>query len=164
MDIKCLSDLKYYSDGFYRIDSPSFQYGTNFTFYEYVVERDEDMRIDLVMKSIYGDSYDYGDIDVILYINGIDLPLNIREGMVILYPAVENLDYYRYSTTSQDDIDSNGNNSITKQLAIPNKTTRKDPNRQQYLNEYSLPPVVQPQSKAPVSIDSKNNKIIIGGL
>jgi hypothetical protein len=164
MDIKCFNDLKLYSDGFYPIESPSFQWGSNYTFYNYEVARDEDMRMDLVMKSIYGENFDYGDIDVILYINGIDNPINIREGMIILYPELENLDKYRYSIYSEDDIETTNSNKITKKLSIPNKTTRKDPNRQKYVNEYSLPPVVQEMSKSPVSIDSKNNKIIIGGL
>ena len=55
----------------------------------YTVQRGEDMRIDLVMKSMYDDIYTFPEIDIILYINDIDNPINIREGMVLYYPPGE---------------------------------------------------------------------------
>ena len=52
---------------------------------------------------------------------------------------------------------------IKKQLSVPNKTTRIDKNRQNFVdNNYSLPPVVSSNNKPPVSVTS--DKIIVGGL
>jgi hypothetical protein len=53
--------------------------------------------------------------------------------------------------------------SIGKQLAVPNKTTRKDKSRSEYLSsDYSLPPVVLDAPKEPVRIEDDN--FSIGGL
>ncbi len=126
----------------------------------YEVQRDEDMRIDLVMKSIYNDESLFGDIDVILFINGIDNPLNIREGMVIYYPPEPNsLDNYRYYEEENIAITK----SIKQQLGVLNKTTRIDEKRKKFLDsDYSLPPVVMPESRAGVSITDTTIKV--GGL
>ena len=58
------------------------------------------------------------------------------------------------------------NNEVIKQLGVqnkPNKTTRVDPNRQNYIeNDYSLSPVVLDTPKEPVRI--VDGKFSIGGL
>jgi len=125
----------------------------------YVVQKGEDMRIDLVMKSIYDDIYVFSDIDVILYINHIDNPLNVREGMIIYYPDEESLQDFRYyenGTLAE-------NKSIKQRLGVLNKTTRVDEKRKKFLDSnYSLPPVVQQRSRPGVTMDETN--INVGGL
>lgn len=125
----------------------------------YEVQKGEDMRLDLVMMSIYEDSYVLENMDVILYINGIDNPLNIREGMRLYYPDVANFDEFRYLNVN----DPIASKSIKQALGVVNKTTRKDENRKKFLDaDYSLPPTVLRESKQPVTISGGN--IIVGGL
>jgi len=117
------------------------------------------MRMDLVIKSIYDDSFYIKDLDIILHINDIDNPLNVREGMVIFYPHVNSLDDYRHI-----EVESNGSNKSVKQLlGVPNKITRKDEKRKKFLDsDYSLPPVVMKESRPGVIVTSTD--IMIGGV
>ena len=125
----------------------------------YVVQKGEEMRIDLVMMSIYDDDYSLKNIDVMLFINNIDNPLNIMAGDVIYYPPLESLDSYRFSFEPTSRVGEN----IRKALAVPNKTNVKDSNRRKFIeNGYSLPPVVLDESKPPVRLEG--DKIVIGGL
>lgn len=162
-DIKSLSEtvITAYNDGTldYNLAAPSFVWGANFGFDVYVVPKNEEMRIDLVIASMYNGIFKYNDIDVILYLNNIDNPLNIIEGMELIYPLSDNLDYFRYTENGEPAF----NKDITKALSVPNKTTRVDSNRQKYIdNSYSLPPVVNPENKVPITTDANN--IIIGGI
>ena len=84
MDVKSLETIKYIG-GKWIIEDPAFQYLKEVEMDRYLVQKGEDMRVDLVMQSIYGD-YNLKDVDVLLFINNIDNPINIREGMVLLYP------------------------------------------------------------------------------
>jgi len=125
----------------------------------YVVQNGEDMRLDLVMLSIYDDPSTLKHMDVILYINDIDNPLNIRPGMSLYYPEITELDSYRYYDVS----DPIASKSIRESLGVLNKTTRKDEKRKKFLDaDYSLPPTVLRESKPPVSIS--DGKIIVGGI
>lgn len=158
MNIKSLDDAKY-ENGTYGIETPSFVYRDDIRLFSYTVQRHEEMRIDLVMKSIYGDGSYFNDLDVILYINGIENPLEIKYSDTILYPNQSDLAEFRYYEQSN----FTENKKISEKLGIPNKTTRKDENRQKFINNgYSLPPVVLPDAKQPVRVSE--NKIIIGGI
>jgi hypothetical protein len=126
---------------------------------EYVVQSGEEMRIDLVMMSIYNTPYSLPELDVILFINNIDNPLSINKGDIILYPPIEALSSYRYEF---DDSAKAGEN-VRKVLAVPNKTTLKDPNRKKFLeNGYVLPPTVLDVAKPPVRVEG--DKIVVGGI
>jgi hypothetical protein len=131
----------------------------------YTVGRDDEMRIDLIFKNIYElESNEVGiylgNIDVLLSLNNIDNPLNIKEGTVIKYPQLGQFDLFRIT------IDENQNkikSSIGQKLSVPNKTTRKDKSRGSYLaNDYSLPPVVLEAPREPVRIE--DSIFSIGGL
>jgi hypothetical protein len=125
----------------------------------YIVQKGEEMRIDLVMMSIYDDIYTLKSIDVLIFINNIDNPLNIMVDDIIYYPPLEALDSYRYSFEPN----SRAGENVRKALAVPNKTTKKDGNRRKFVeNGYSLPPVVLDESKPPVRVEG--DKIVIGGL
>jgi hypothetical protein len=125
----------------------------------YVVQKGEEMRIDLVMMSMYDNIDSLKHIDVLLFINNIDNPLNIIEGDFIFYPLIETLDSYRFSF----DPSSRTGENVRKALALPNKTTKKDGNRKKFIeNNYSLPPVLLDESKPPVRVEG--DKIVIGGI
>ena len=131
----------------------------------YIVGRDDEMRIDLIFKNIYELEYNevgiyLGNIDVLLTLNNIDNPLNIKEGTIIKYPQLGQFELFRIMV---DDNQSKIKSSVGQKLAVPNKTTRKDKTRGSYLeNDYSLPPVVLEAPKEPVRIEDDN--FSIGGL
>jgi hypothetical protein len=131
----------------------------------YVVGRDDEMRIDLIFKNIYElESNEVGihlgNIDILLVLNNIDNPLNIKEGTVIKYPQLGQFDLFRLIV---DEDQSKIKNSVGQKLSVPNKTTRKDKSRGSYLeNDYSLPPVVLEAPREPVRIE--DNIFSIGGL
>lgn len=131
---------------------------------EYEVKEYEEMRIDLVFQNIYIiEPNEIGiyleNIDVLLAINNIDNPLNIKRGMIIKYPSFDNLGSFRYKN---DDF-SSIKKKTTPLLAVPNLSTKKDISREKYKEAgYSLPPVVLSTPKPPVKIE--NGKIKVGGL
>jgi len=168
MDIKSLYKYikKSQTTGFYDLFTPTFISNPNIKLNQYSVTKDDEMRIDLVFANMYSIEYSdlasyLEDIDVILYINNITNPLNIKEGMILDYPVLGELEDYRYLPPA-----TLSNNSITKQLGtpnLPNKTTRRDKSRQNYIeNDYSLSPVVLDTPREPVRIE--NGRFSIGGL
>lgn len=165
MNIVSIDETRYINnsvDGWDRWDifAPSFTNITDLTTLNvYEVQRGEEMRIDLVMKSIYDNTYSLKDLDVVLYINNIDNPLNIREGMLLYYPETTEFINFRYYENGSDTVSK----SIKSQLGVLNKTTRKDENRKKFLDaNYSLPPTVMKESKPAVTIS--NGNIFVGGL
>lgn len=131
----------------------------------YTVGRDDEMRIDLIFKNIYElESNEVGiylgNIDIILSLNNIDNPLNIKEGTVIRYPEFGQFNLFRLEIEENQ---SKIKSSVGQKLSVPNKTTRKDKSRGTYLaNDYSLPPVVLEAPREPVRIE--DNIFSIGGL
>jgi hypothetical protein len=163
MNIVSIDETRYINssvNGGWDIFAPSFTSITDLTKLNvYEVQRGEEMRIDLVMKSIYDDPYSLKDLDVVLYINNIDNPLNIREGMLLYYPEITQFINFRYYENSSNTVSK----SIKSQLGVLNKTTRKDENRKKFLDaNYSLPPTVMKESKPAVTIS--NGNIFVGGL
>ena len=150
----------------YNLFQPTFIFNTAVSLQEYEVTRDDEMRIDLIFMNMY--QYDVSmlqyyldNIDVVLFINNIDNPLNIKSGMILRYPNPDDFDRFRY----EDKLETLSTD-VTKQLAtpnLPNKATKVDPNRQSYLeNDYSLPPVVLDVPREPVRIE--DGRFSIGGL
>ena len=171
MDINSLNDIKkdtiLTSDSLYDLFTITFFYNSSILLNNYTVTIDDEMRIDSVFKNMFNIDISMlstylSDIDVILFINNIDNPLNIKEGMILKYPTkISDLDKFRYVLPS----DMN-NTSVTQQLATPNtpnKITRVDKTRQSYIeNDYSLSPVVLDTPREPVRIT--NGRFSIGGL
>lgn len=133
---------------------------------QYVVPDYEEGRIDLVLTSLYGDdnlSSSYSRLDSLLFINGIDNPLNIYSGMIIFYPPVpEDLDSYRYEKGSDPIGKRQKNNSLGIPNSVPNKSNRVDSKRRKYLDSVSLPPTVNKVPQPGVRIEG--NSILIGGI
>ena len=119
----------------------------------YVVKNGEEMRIDLVCESIYNTT---DNIDVLLYCNFIDNPLNILEGSTIYYPIERDIERFRFEEQQ--------NQNTISELVNSSRTSKTDPNRQKYVDQnYSLPPTTLPAPTDQVRIDG-NNLLIGAGL
>lgn len=122
---------------------------TTLAYRTYEVQQGEEMRIDLICESIYNNT-DY--VDILLNVNSIDNPLNVRVGTILLYP-VDNLELLRLS-----DIKNQNSGQI---LANTNKQQRKDTNRKQYVeNKLNLPPTILNERNQQYDISS--DIIILG--
>lgn len=165
MDIESLKNIKEINeDNIDRLFDPSFLYRDDREFNYIEIRQEHEMRIDLVLMDMYNLEPNevvahLDKIDVILYINGIINPLNIIKGDILRFPSLESIDDFR---VSEESIESSKMNNKNK-LSVPNKSTRRDKNRQKFKdNDYSLPPVVLNSPKNPVSI--KNGNFKIGGI
>lgn len=158
------------TDGVYNLFEPTIIFKNDSAsidnWQEYTVTDTDEMRIDLIFQNMYNITpnsiYEMlENIDIILRINNIDNPLNIKEGMVLRFPTMGQFETYRYSEVLEQT-----NNDVIKQLGVqnnPNKTTRVDPNRQNYIeNDFSLSPVVLDTPREPVRI--VDGRFSIGGL
>ncbi len=112
----------------YDLFTRTYKYSSNGIKYSnYRVQKGEEMRIDLVCKSIYG-NIDY--VDIILNVNNISNPLNIKEGTIIIYPDQSNIELLRFKEkVTRDD---------AKIVSNPNKSNRIDPTRQKYIEIGSI--------------------------
>ncbi len=116
-------------DGEYDLFTRTYKYVLNGVRYsEYRVQKGEEMRIDLVCNSIYG-NVDY--VDVILNANNISNPLNIKEGTLIKYPIQSNIEILRFKEKEPKE--------ESKVLSNPNKSTKIDPTRQKYTESGNSP-------------------------
>lgn len=166
MDIKSINEYVKFSNelDLYDLTTPSFIYRNDVSFRTHIVTREEEMRIDLIFQSMYNlDSNEVGlylsDIDVILYLNNIDNPINIKSGLTLIYPPLDDISKFRYELLQLEDEKIN----VKEKLVFPNKTTRKDADRKKFKdNDYSLPPVVLDKPRPPVRIS--NGKFSIGGI
>lgn len=165
MDFKSLIDInKNFTEEFYDLSTPNLIYRTDVSFSEYTVEQGDDMRIDLIFKKMYALEPNEVDtviqnIDIILFINNIDNPLDIMKGQILIYPSLKDFDKFRRDEEQLEE----SRVSIKEKLTVPNKSTKKDSNRLKYIEQdYSLPPVVLRNPKQPVRLDG--NKMSIGGL
>jgi hypothetical protein len=126
---------------------------------------EEEMRIDLILKSIYELDYIsiedyYGEIDVLLTINNIDNPLNIKRGQIIKYPSIIDLGSYRI--TEEDDLSAEANKAL-RAISVPSKKTRVDNSRSNYNKTgLALPPIAKSNPKDSVVIN--NDNFNIGGI
>lgn len=136
------------STGLYDLIEPTFIL-KDFPRFEMTVTSEQEMRIDLISDAIYK-SVDYADL--ILNINSIDNPLNIKAGDIIQYIPIEQLDSYRIAPNT-----TANNRRI---LLSPNKSSKKDINRQQYVEDnYQLPPTFLENTGSPVS--TSGTRIVI---
>lgn len=165
MDIESLNNLKRESpDEIYDFTKPNLVYRTDIPLQEYTVQEGDDMRIDLIFQNMYNlEPNEVGEalanVDIVLFINNIDNPLNIVKGQVLLYPPFDRFSEFRRTDESIEE----DRNSVREKLIVPNKNTKKDSSRKNYLeNDFSLPPVVLRKPRSPVRLDG--SKISVGGL
>lgn len=127
-----------------------------------IVDEVQEMRIDLIVKNMYGDLGPriYEAIDVILAINFILNPLNIKRGTVLAFPKnIESIDNFRYTESNFNPETVN----VQEAIAVANKSTKKDNKRAAFVaNGYSLPPTINQKSISPVRIE--NGAFSFGGV
>ena len=137
-------------DGSYDLIQPTFQ--SNFSsivYNQYEVQKGEEMRIDLICQKIYSNT---NYIDVLLNVNEIDNPLNIKEGSILIYPT-NNIELLRYS--GRDEVET------SQILGNSNKQQRKDKNRKSYVeNKLSLPPTILQERTT--QYDISTDRIFLG--
>jgi len=118
----------------------------------YIVRKGEEMRIDLVCQSIYGN---VGNIDILLNVNNISNPLNIKEGSIIIYPDFSSIPNFRIAVEVK--------NSVQRRIANVEKSVTTDPNRQKYTDQnFSLPPTVLDRPTEQVKIEGDTIKVGTG--
>lgn len=117
---------------------------------QHLVTEDEEMRIDLVCYRIYGSTK---EISLLLSINDITNPLNIKAGDMIRYLPSGSTDTYKSSPQDEG--------ITTEVVAANDKGTRKDPNREEFeKNNYTLPPNLQETPRPPFEL--VGDRVIIG--
>jgi hypothetical protein len=136
---------------FFDLTQSTFLSRTDVSLNYWVVQPDEEMRIDILCYKIYGTTE---FIDILLNINKIDNPLNIKSGDFIRYPGRNDIILFRVEEEAQK--------QTVQKLLNRNKATRKDDSRNKYIEQnYSLPPTILPTPTNAVNISGPD--IIIGG-
>lgn len=167
MDIKSLSSEYSKIDdisGLFDLIQPSLYWRTDIPLSSYTTTQEDEMRIDTIFRKIYNlEENDnitvYENIDIILFINNIDNPLNIKKDMTILYPSLEDLIEFRLTPKMRNE----DSFTLRDRLIVPNKNTQLDKDRRKFVeNNFSIPPVVLESPRSPVTMDDRF--IVIGGL
>jgi hypothetical protein len=153
MEIYDINKLKF-RDGFADLTESTFIYNTEIinstSTIGYIVQRGEEMRVDLISDSIYNN---VDNVDILCNYNNIDNPLNFKEGEFIEFPIESSISELRYTDTDlqEDELISQS----------PSKTTRKDPTRKDYIsNNQSLPPTQLDKRISP--LNTNGNQLSIG--
>jgi hypothetical protein len=111
-------------------------------FRSYKIQKGEEMRIDLICNSIYGN---LENIDILLNVNNISNPLNLKEGSTIIYPEAGS-ELFRY----KERVDK----ETTRILSDPNRAVKKDKDREKYQNQnFSTPPTILQTPLEQVTVD-----------
>lgn len=147
MNIYDLDILQKNLDG-YDLDQRTFNYGIRSGESAYIVDRSEEMRIDLICNSIYGDTNQVG---FLMYYNNIDNPLNIKSGDVIRYVDILSISSFKISADERAKIEL---------LQNLNRGTRTDPNRIDYQKNTPTNPTLN--TRPIESVVDRNGVIIIG--
>lgn len=111
-------------------------------FDEYIVQQDEEMRMDLICYRIYS-STEY--IGFLCNYNGIENPLNVMQGDIIKYVDISDIDSFKYSLVKSE--------QVKQEILNADKGSRKDPTRKEFVEQgYSLPPNFNDTPQAPVQL------------
>lgn len=132
-----------------NIISPLVITSDNLTLYPYFVSSQEQMRPDLVLRGMYGDSK---NIDEIMTLNNIIDAFSLQDGTLLWYPDPSDLDKLRKEPVIQSD------EEIINQLVDPNSERKIDINRETGDN---LSPSIKPSTMKQISVDTINNTIKI---
>ena len=116
-----------------------------------VVGKESQMRPDLICNELY---QRVDQIDFLMSLNDIDNPLNIMENDLIYFTSYSAIDSFRIKESEVTE---------TRDLLLnANKSTKKDKNREKYVEEqFNLPTTFLPVPKPPITIEGDD--FIIGG-
>ena len=166
MDIKVLNEFVRFDEDLdlFDITQSYLVLRNDVSFSEIEVEEWHEMRVDLLFRDMYNlEPFEVGlylgNVDIILFVNNIDNPLNIKRGMTLRFPSsLEDFDKFRFTEDPSSD-----RLSVKERLVVPNKSTKKDKSREKFKeNGFSLPPTVLEKPRPPVRIE--NGQFSIGGL
>jgi hypothetical protein len=116
-------------------------------FNRYFVDRSEEMRIDLICRSIYGN---IDNIGFLMYYNNIDNPLNIKAGDIINYPSEDLIGLFKIAADER---------TSKEFLNGLNRGNKVDPNRTEYNNIENNPTF---NSRPVEQVIDRNGVIVIG--
>jgi len=125
--------------------------GTSYAFFEYIVPKHFEMRIDLISNDIYSTT-EYSDF--LLWLNRIINPFNISEGRSIKYVDPNSIpDFYAPKQNREE---------VQQVFLNKAKARRRDSKREKFIEEKrSLPPTVNESKNEQVKLNG--NTVIIGG-
>jgi len=130
----------------FDIFEKNIQYNKSITLYMYLIPREQEMRLDLISKALYGST---GYIEELMVINNIMSPYSLKENQMIYY-CNENDMGFLYT---KDDLKEN--DKIRESIiAASNKGKSKGDNNK-------TPTTLKPKNINQVTIDNKNRKISI---
>lgn len=137
--------------GLFNFFTPTFLMLSSFEQEVLVVGKESEMRPDLICNELYKR---VDQIDFLMSLNDIDNPLNIKENDLIYFTSYAAIDSFRIKEAEVAD---------TRDLLLnANKSTKKDPKRQKYVEEkFNLPPTILPVPRPPITIEGDD--FIIGG-
>lgn len=121
----------------------------NLVLYPYIITKETEMRPDLILRAMYGNS---DNIDEIMTLNNIIDSWSLQEGEILVYPDPDDLDKLRKQPTAQT------NEEIINQLVDPNSERKIDYNRETGEN---MAPSIKPSTMKQISVDTVNNTIKI---
>lgn len=135
-------------DGLYNLFEQTFSL-KELPNFQYTVLPEQEMRIDLVCLSIYRN---LDHVDMLLDLNSIDNPLNIKAGDIIYYVSSDRLNEFKVTIGATKE--------NRRSLLSPNKSNVKDPNRTKYIEDnYQLPPTFLDTPQSPITIEKNNIRI-----
>jgi hypothetical protein len=135
------------TDEQFDLDQKTYNYSINAPFFQYIVDRSEEMRIDLICNSIYGNT---NEIGFLMYFNNIDNPLNIKSGDIIRYVEFDLLGNFKISSDDRKRIEF---------LQNLNRDTRMDTNRIDYQKKSANPTF----NTSPIEqVVDRGNIIVVG--
>jgi len=114
----------------------------------YKVPKHQEMRIDLICDSLYGNT-DY--IDFLLNFNNISNPLNIKEGLLLRYLSESDIPPFYVNQEKPE--------NIQNKISSAGRATQTDPARQEF-NErnLALPPNIMSKPTQQVVVEGRNVK------
>ena len=113
MDITSINEYLRFNDdlGLFNLFSPTLTYidhaSNDINLKSFIVEEHHEMRVDLLLRDMYEleptlVGLYLGNIDIICFINYIDNPLNIKRGMILKYPDIEDFNKFRFTEDSDN--------------------------------------------------------------
>lgn len=131
----------------YNLDQRTFNWSLSVPFEQYIVDRSEEMRIDLICQSIYGN---IDNIGFLMYYNNIDNPMNIKSGDSIRFISEDLIGLFKISSDER---------TSREFLEGLNRGSQVDPNRTDYNNLSNNPTF---NSQPVEQVVDRNGVIIIG--
>lgn len=155
MNFKQIDKLKYNkATGLFNINQPVFFFVGSVALLPYIVEKEEEMRMDLVSNSIYGTTE---HVFFLCRLNNIINPLNIKEGTMILH--VEQNSIAAFTPPDNTLIEE-----VKQTLVNISKKKRVDTKREKYkrgeFSEVSLPPNYNSKDTDNITIEDDGNLTI----